>query len=74
MHEMVGEELSACHAPTHTIHNNLKGRYCHSHFIVKLRLNKLARVLIQYIHRHLQRQKTHSSSSSSSDSQCFFLS
>lgn len=52
MYETVGEEY-----PEYTIHNNLKGRYFYSHFIVKETEANLAKVLIQYVHRPLQRQE-----------------
>lgn len=55
--------------PEYTIHNNLKGRYFYSHFIAKETEANLAKVLIQYFHRPLQRQEPRSSSLSSSDSQ-----
>lgn len=45
-----------------------KGRYFYSHFRVKETEANLAKVLIQYVHRPLQRQEPHSSSLSSSDS------
>lgn len=64
MPETVGKEY-----PEYTIHNNLKGRYFYSHFIVKETEANLAKVLIQYVHRPLQRQEPCSSSLSSSDSQ-----
>lgn len=48
MPETVGEEY-----PEYTIHNNLKGRYFYSHFIVKETEANLAKVLIQYGHRPL---------------------